>query len=118
VRYEDFSTNLLRVGEGRGIPAAGRFATTEKAVSSLISVSLTPVAVATITSAAQTFTSIPGVELNDIVICVRHPNVTAAALTGVQANGANSISVYFTNPTAGSVTPTAGTYTFLVIKTQ
>jgi hypothetical protein len=118
MRYEDFSTNLLRIGEGKGIPAATRYAATEKAVSSLVSVSLTPAAVATITSAAQTVTGIPGVEATDLVFCVRSANTTAAALTSVQANGANSISMTFTNPTAGSVTPTAGTYTFLILKTQ
>lgn len=118
MRYEDFSSNLLRIGEGKGIPSATRYAATERAVSSLVSVTLTPAIVATITSAPQTLTGIPGVEAADIVICVRHPNVTAAALTGVQANGANSISMYFTNPTIAGVTPTAGTYTFLVIKTQ
>ena len=29
---------------------------------------------------------------------------------------ANTLRLTFVNPTAGSVTPTAGTYTFLVIK--
>ena len=118
MRYEDFSTNLLRVGEGKGIPSATRYAATEKAVSSLVSVSITPAIVATITSAAQTITGIPGVEATDIVFCVRSANTTAAALTSVVANGANSISLTFTNPTAAGVTPTAGVYTFLILKTQ
>jgi hypothetical protein len=118
MRYEDFSTNLVRIGEGKGIPSATRYAATEKAVSSLVSVTLTPAAVATVTVASQTLTGIPGVEANDIVICVRNPIATAVGLVGVQANGTNSISMTFVNPTAGSVTPTSGTYTFLVIKTQ
>jgi len=32
------------------------------------------------------------------------------------ASVANTLRLTFVNPTAGSVTPTAGTYTFLVIK--
>jgi hypothetical protein len=118
MRYEDFSSNLLRIGEGKGIPAASRYAATEKSVSSLVSVTLTPAIVATITVASQTLTGIPGVEATDIVICVRNPIVTAVGLLGVQANGTNSISMTFVNPTAAGVTPTSGTYTFLVIKTQ
>jgi len=118
MRYEDFATNLMRIGEGRGIPAAGRFATTERAVSSVVTVTLTPVSVATITVAAQTFTGIPGVELNDIVIPVRTPNITATAITSVQPTAQNTISVSFINPTAGALTPTSGAYTFLIIKTQ
>lgn len=118
MRYEDFSTNLIRVGEGRGIPAAGRFAVTEKAPSSLISVTLTPASVAAATAAAQTLTAIPGVEATDIVIPVRNPIANSTALVGAVANGANSISATFVNPTAGALTPTTGTYTFLIIKTQ
>jgi hypothetical protein len=118
MRYEDFATNLMRIGEGRGIPAAGRFAATERAVSSLVTVTLTPAAVATATVAAQTLTSIPGVELNDIVICVRNPIANAVAITSCVPTAQNSLSVSFINPTAGSLTPTAGAYTFLIIKTQ
>jgi hypothetical protein len=117
-RYEDFSCNTLRLGAGRGIPAAGTQSATEKNVSSLVTVTLTPVSVATVTVAAQTLTGIPGVEATDIVILVRHPIVNAVACTGVIANGANSISMTFVNPTAGALTPTSGAYTFLVIKTQ
>lgn len=118
MRYEDFSCMTLRLGAGRGIPTAGTQAAAEKNVGSLVSVSLTPAAVATVTVAAQTLTGIPGVEATDIVICVRNPISNAVGIVGCVANGANSISMSFVNPTAGSLTPTAGTYTFLVIKTQ
>ena len=80
--------------------------------------SLTPVSVAAATAAAQTRTSIPGVEATDIVIPVRNPIANSVALTNAVANGANSLSLTFVNPTAGALVPTAGTYTFLVIKTQ
>ena len=118
MRYEDFSANLLRIGQGRGIPAVTAFSASAAAVSSLVSVTLTPASVATITVAAQTLTGIPGVEANDLVFLVRHPIVTAVACTGVIANGANSISMTFVNPTGLGVIPTSGTYTFLIFKTQ
>ena len=118
MRYEDFSTNLLRIGTGKGIPSATAFSATEKAVSSLVSVSLTPASVGSATVASQTLTGVPGVELNDIVICVRNPIANATAITSCTPNAQNSLSVTFVNPTAGVLTPTAGTYTFLVIKTQ
>ena len=118
MRYEDFSANLLRLGAGRGIPTAGSQAATEKNVGSVVTVTLTPIAVGAATVASQTLTGIPGVEATDIVIPVRNPISNAVALVGATANGANSISATFVNPTAGSLTPTTGAYTFLVIKTQ
>ena len=117
MRYEDFSTNLIRVGEGRGIPAAGRFSATEKAPSSLVTVTLTPAAVAASATVDQTLTGIPGVELSDIVIAVRYPTQAATWITKCTPNGANSLAITFAaNATGG--TPTSGAYTFLIIKTQ
>lgn len=118
MRYEDFSCNTLRIGGGRGIPAAGTQSIAERNVGSLVTVILTPASVATATTAAQTVTGIPGVEINDIVLPVRNPIVNAVALVNAVANGANSLSLVFVNPTAGPLTPTTGAYTFLVIKTQ
>ena len=118
MRYEDFSCNTLRLGGGKGIPTAGTQSATEKNVGSIVSVSLTPVSVAAATTASQTLTSIPGVEITDIVIPVQNPIANAVALVGAKANAANSLSLTFCNPTAGALTPTSGTYTFLVFKTQ
>ena len=117
MRYEDFSTNLLRVGEGKGIPAVTRYAATEKAVSSLVSVTLTPAAVAASATVDQTLTGIPGVELTDIVTCVRYPTQAATWITKCTPNAVNSLAITFSaNATGG--TPTSGTYTFLILKTQ
>lgn len=82
---------------------------------SLISLSLTPAAVATIVAAKQTFT-VAGLKVGDSVVPLSNPNATAAALCGAEVSAANTLRLTFVNPTAGSVTPTAGTYTFLVIK--
>jgi len=68
--------------------------------------------------AAQTLTGVPGVEATDIVIPVRNPIANSTGLVSAAANGANSLSLTFVNPTVGALTPTSGTYTFIVIKTQ
>ena len=111
MRYEQFSCNQLTLGAGKGIPAAGA------GPSALISVSLTPASVATIVVASQSVT-IPGVDASDVVIPVQNPISNAVGLIGAKATAANTVSLTFVNPTAGALTPTAGTYTFLVIKTQ
>lgn len=76
---------------------------------------LTPVAVATITSAEQTFT-VTGLLTTDIVE-VMAPGLTAgAALTGARVSAANTLALTFDNPTVASVTPLAGNYTILVFR--
>lgn len=85
------------------------------AAGSLVSLSLTPAAVATVVAAKQTFTVL-GLRVGDSVIPLSNPNVTAAALCGAEVSAADTLRLTFVNPTAGSVTPTAGAYTFLVIK--
>lgn len=117
MRYEDFSTNLLRVGEGKGIPVAGRYAATEKAVSSLVTVTLTPAAVAASSNVDQTLTGIPGVELTDIVTCVRYPTNVNTWITKCTPNAVNSLAITFASNATGG-TPTSGAYTFLILKTQ
>jgi hypothetical protein len=116
-RYEDFSCNLLRLGQGRGIPAAGTQAATERNVGSLVTVTLTPAAVAASSNVDQTLTGIPGVELTDIVVAVRYPTNVNTWITKCTPNGANSLAVTFASNATGG-TPTSGAYTFLVIKTQ
>lgn len=85
------------------------------AAGSLVTLSLTPAAVATIVAAKQTF-AVAGLNAGDSVVPLSNPNATAAALCGAEVSAANTLRLTFVNPTAGSVTPTAGTYTFLVIK--
>ena len=87
------------------------------AAGSLVSLTLTltPAAVAAIVAAKQTFT-VAGLNVGDSVVPLSNPNTTAAALCGAEVSAANTLRLTFVNPTAGSVTPTAGTYTFLVIK--
>ena len=112
MRYEDFGVNLLRVGAGRGIPAVGA------GLSSVVSVTLTPASVAASTVADQTGFTIPNLVASDIVICVQNPIINATALVKSTATGLNTATLTFTNPTIAALVPTAGTYVFLVLKTQ
>lgn len=83
---------------------------------SLVSVSLTPTAVSTITAPAQTFT-VPGLKLGDAILSVTPPGQTAGATIGsARVSAADTLSVQFVNPTAGSVTPTAGTHIIAVAR--
>ena len=111
-RYEDFSANLIRIGAGRGIPAIGA------GLSSVVSVTLTPASVAASIVADQTGFTIPNLVASDIIMCVQNPIVNATALVKTTATGLNTATLTFTNPTIAAVVPTAGTYVFLVFKTQ
>ena len=112
MRYEQFSCNQLTIGAGRGIPAVGA------GQSSLVSATLTPASVGAATVATQTGFTVPGIDASDVVILVRDPISNATAAAEVQATATNTVSIRFINPTAGALTPTSGTYTFLVLKTQ
>jgi hypothetical protein len=103
-RFEDFSAQQIRMS-AVSTPAAG----------SLLSLSLTPASVATVVAAKQTFT-VPGLKLGDQVAVLSNPIVNAVALVQAEVSAADTLRCTFVNPTAGALTPTAGTYSFLVIK--
>ena len=81
--------------------------------------SLTPVAVAANTSAAQTF-SIPGLQTTDIVVLLGLIGSQAAGIVVCEADclTAGVLSVQFGNLTASPVTPTAGVYTIQVTRLE
>jgi hypothetical protein len=80
---------------------------------SIIEASLTPSSVSTITAPAQTFT-VPGLQVGDAVN-VNPPGQTAGVTIGsVRVSAADTLSIQFVNPTAGSLTPTAGTHVITV----
>lgn len=82
---------------------------------SLVSLSLTPAAVGAATAAKQTFT-VAGLKVGDQVAILSNPIANSVALAQAEVSAANTLRCMFVNPTAGSLTPTAGTYTFLVLK--
>lgn len=82
---------------------------------SIISQTITPAAVLTITAVEQTFT-VPGVKVGDAVV-VNPPGTTAGVIQGAaRVSAANTIAIQYVNPTVGSVTPLAGTHTITVFR--
>ena len=82
----------------------------------VVTVSLTPASVSAATTAEQTFT-VPGVRVGDYV------DVTGVTQNGVgigqaRVTAADTVGIRFINATAGALTPTAGTYSFLVVRPE
>lgn len=72
-------------------------------------------AVATITTAEQTVT-IPGLRTTDTVF-INKPSLTAGVgICNTRVSAADTLSIQYVNPTAGSVNPSSETYTLLVIR--
>jgi len=75
----------------------------------IISASLTPSSVSTVTAPTQTFT-VTGLRTGDFVQ-VNPPSQTAGvSLAAARVSAADTLALTFVNPTAGSLTPAAGTY--------
>jgi hypothetical protein len=76
---------------------------------------LTPASVATITCAEQDFT-VSGLTTADKVI-VNGPAPTAGTgIVNARVKSANTLSLTFVNPTAGSLTPASGIYSIIAIR--
>lgn len=92
-----------------------------------IAVSLTPVGVATITTAEQSFgangatqaTAATGIQAGDVILAVNPPSMTAGVgISGFRVDTSVNDKFYieFVNPTAGSVTPPSGTWLITVAR--
>ncbi len=92
-----------------------------------IGVSLTPLAVATITTAEQSFgsngvsqaTAATGILPGDVILAINPPSLVAGvslASFRVDTATADKFYVTFVNPTAGSVTPVSGVYLITVAR--
>jgi hypothetical protein len=81
--------------------------------------SITPAAVASYTSAVQTF-ALPGLQTTDIVKCIGAVGVqTAGIITGESdCYTANVLSLQLVNATNASATPIAGAYVFMIVRTD
>jgi hypothetical protein len=82
---------------------------------STVDVSWTPAAVSANASATQTVT-VSGAVVGDIVITTPPGQVAGTLMGASRVSAANIVSVQFGNVTAGSLTPTAGTYKFTIIR--
>lgn len=92
-----------------------------------IAVSLTPVSVATITTAEQSFgangvtqvTAATGIKAGDVIVGVSPPGMQAGVILGaarVDPAVDDKFYLQFVNPTAGGVVPTAGLYLLTVAR--
>ena len=88
---------------------------TSSAGGSRVTLTLTPASVGAATIAAQNLT-VPGVEVGDMIIPVATPISNATGILQCKCVTAGTVAVQFVNPTAGSLTPTTGAYTFLIIR--
>lgn len=83
----------------------------------VLEVSLTPSAVSTVTAVEQTFT-VTGVKLGDHVV-VNPPGTTSGVVqASARVSAADTVAIQYVNPTAGSVTPLAGTHRILVTRRE
>jgi hypothetical protein len=76
---------------------------------------ITPSAVGAATVSTQTFT-VTGLSTSDKVFVNNAAISNATGIVGVRVSAANTLEIKFVNPTAGSLTPTAGTWTIIAIR--
>lgn len=83
-----------------------------------VNVTFDPAAVATITTAEQDVTVI-GVKVGDIVMTVNKPTLTAGVgIVNARVKAADTISLQFVNPTAGSVNAGSEVYTIVIARPE
>lgn len=84
----------------------------------LIQVSLTPVSVGASTAAEQNFT-IQGLQVGDYAdINCMAAQTAGLGVGNVRISSANTLTVEFTNSTAGALVPTAGLYTLNICRPE
>jgi hypothetical protein len=78
----------------------------------VFSLSLTPAAVATITTAAQNFANTGiGLVVGDYVsVAFNGAQTAGVGVLDAYVSAADQLTIRFVNPTAGNVTPASGTY--------
>lgn len=82
-------------------------------------ISLTPAAVLTITAVDQTFAATGiGLKTTDRVVVTPPSTVAGVIQGGAYVSAPDTLAIQFVNPTAGSVTPPAGTYYVTVFREQ
>lgn len=87
----------------------------------VLGASITPAAVATVTTAGQSFTLTGlGVAVGDQISAISPPAITPAGVfvVGASVTAADTVQIVWANVTAGSLTPPAGVYTFEVNRPQ
>ena len=81
----------------------------------MLSLTIDPAAVATITTAEQTFT-MTGVKVGDMVYTSKPSNTTGVGIVNARVSATDTIAITFVNPTAGSVNPASESWSLLVLR--
>lgn len=81
----------------------------------VIAVSFTAAEVAAATAAEQTIT-VTGVAVGDMVSVSPPANTKKTACASARVSATNTVALMFVNPTAGALTPDAGTYLIRVTR--
>lgn len=76
---------------------------------------ITPASVAAATVAEQTFT-VTGLTTADKVVVNTAAIANSVGIAGSRVSAADTLAVRFVNPTAGALTPTAGTWTVIAFR--
>lgn len=76
---------------------------------------ITATSVAAATVAEQTFT-VTGLTTADKVVVIPAAISNATGIAGARVSAADTLAVRFVNPTAGALTPTAGTWTVMAFR--
>lgn len=98
-------------GGGIGVGSSGSDISQIKVYSQTI----TAASVGAATVAEQTFT-VTGLTVADKVIVNPAAISNATGVAGARVSAADTLAVRFVNPTAGALTPTAGTWTIIAIR--
>jgi hypothetical protein len=81
----------------------------------IYSQTITAASVGAATVAEQTFT-VTGLTTADKVIVNPPVNATATGIAGARVSAADTLAIRYVNPTAGALTPAAGTHTIIAIR--
>lgn len=111
-QYEDFVVGQVRVTGPTGSTAAAA-----TPINGLVvySQTITPASVNAATVAEQTFT-VTGLTTSDKVFVNQGAIANSTGIAGVRVSAADTLAVMFVNPTAGALTPTAGTWKIFAIR--
>ena len=99
-----FATASLTLGAGTPLTKAVVYSQT-----------ITPASVGAATVAEQTFT-VTGLTTADKVLVNLFPTGNATGIAGVRVSATNTLAISYVNPTAGALTPAAGTYNIVAIR--
>jgi hypothetical protein len=105
-------TNFSGVNASDSLTVGGGTPITQMRV---YSQTITPASVGAATVAEQTFT-VTGLTTADKVVVNPAAISNATGIAGARVSAADTLAVRFVNPTAGALTPTAGTWTVLALR--